>query len=457
MKNYIAFLIVAAVVALSQGATGQGNLPTPGGLSPIVGDMDNLPGMVTPQADLPPGADVPAMPDPAVDRMPSPHGAGESLADALSQDAFVPGQTMRMIECEPALVESTGTWLRRGFWYAEVDAVIFSRIWNANSVTLASEITGQTSDPSGFRARPIENGLLLDQTDPGADGLPRLTLGKFLFRDGENRDHMAELTWFGGGQWTQRGAIEALNVDGVGDGLQVSDIIDRSTPGNGAPGNPSFDGAAAMDYRYDGHLDSIEINYLVRQRMRRDQMILQPDGQWVRRATPSRTLSFLAGIRYLNARDAFAWNASGIPDANGNGARESGRYFVATDNNIIGTQFGGSFARETARWSLGLDAKIGGYWNAMDLNGSLDITGDVASVRYGGTDDNLSVVAEASLIGKWHITPRWSLRAGAEVLWVDSMALAPHQLTFLPSNSGVVVDTGGLVFLGTSIGVESYW
>src|SRR5690348_12712483 len=40
---------------------------------------------------------------------------------------------------EVAPIESTGTWLRRGFWYAETDAVIFNRIWFRKDLRLAAQ------------------------------------------------------------------------------------------------------------------------------------------------------------------------------------------------------------------------------------------------------------------------------------------------------------------------------
>src|SRR3954466_12954838 len=33
---------------------------------------------------------------------------------------------------EVAPIESTGTWLRRGFWYAETDALVLTRSWDRN-------------------------------------------------------------------------------------------------------------------------------------------------------------------------------------------------------------------------------------------------------------------------------------------------------------------------------------
>ncbi|MDC0936416.1 BBP7 family outer membrane beta-barrel protein, partial [Pirellulales bacterium] len=425
---------------------------------PVPNAFGDLPSLEIPTGDAP-GIDVGSIPDPAATS-----GNAPEIVQTPGRDddegvrTFVPGETVRMLELQPAITESSGSWLRRGFWYAEVDAVIFNRIWSPDGLILAEENTDTRTGAAGFPQNiPIANQMFIDDSDPGAEGLPRITLGKFLFRDEDNRDHVAELTWFGGGQWTQRANLQSITSDPNSGGLQVPSIIDRSNPSNTLPGNPSFDGATSMDFRYDSHMDSVEVNYAVRQRMHRDRMILKPDGRWVREATPSRTVGFIAGVRYMNLREALRWDADGIPDANSDGLRESGRYFVATDNNLIGTQLGFSAARESARWSLGFEGKIGGYWNAMDLNSALDITGGAAAARSNASDDNLSLVLEASLTGKWHLTPRWSIRTGLELLWVEGLALAPNQLNFIPGGYDVVVDTGNNVFMGTSLGVESYW
>ena len=37
---------------------------------------------------------------------------------------------------EVAPIESTGTWLRRGFWYAETDAVVFNRMWKRKDAAI---------------------------------------------------------------------------------------------------------------------------------------------------------------------------------------------------------------------------------------------------------------------------------------------------------------------------------
>jgi len=72
-------------------------------------------------------------------------------------------------------------------------------------------------------------------------------------------------------------------------------------------------------------------------------------------------------------------------------------------------------------------------------------------------EDDLSFVSEAQLMAKWHLRPNVSLRAGLEMLFIDSIALAPYQLNFIPGGYDQIANSGDSVFLGTSFGVESHW
>ncbi len=52
-----------------------------------------------------------------------------------------------------APIESTGTWLRRGFWYAEAEAVVWNRFWNRDSKFLAAQDVNVTN-PQFFPRPP---------------------------------------------------------------------------------------------------------------------------------------------------------------------------------------------------------------------------------------------------------------------------------------------------------------
>jgi hypothetical protein len=114
---------------------------------------------------------------------------------------------------------------------------------------------------------------------------------------------------------------------------------------------------------------------------------------------------------------------------------------------------------ETARWSITAGAKGGGFWNRMHMQSAFQV-GQSTIVNSGETDsteDNLSFVGEASLMTKWHLRPNISLRAGLEVLYIESIALAPFQVNFIPGGYSAIAAGGDNVYMGGSFGVESYW
>jgi len=126
-----------------------------------------------------------------------------------SVDQFVSGEQEYLI-CEPALLESSGTWLRRGFWYTEFDVVITDRIWRRDPFGLMAQVLGSSFVPLVGQV-PIGNSLIINGGRNGAAAAPRLKLGRFLFRDHKNRDHAVELIAYGGAQWSQNGRLESCS------------------------------------------------------------------------------------------------------------------------------------------------------------------------------------------------------------------------------------------------------
>ncbi|HYO26434.1 MAG TPA: BBP7 family outer membrane beta-barrel protein [Lacipirellulaceae bacterium] len=419
----------------SQGALGQELMAAPSNAG--AGDLPPEMGM---PGELPPGATLEGE-------------TIEPMADAYAQGAgefHAHHDPMHLPTSCPSLFESSGTWLERGFWYAEADYALINKSWDRKGLLFAFE--GSTSTAPGFQpglGQPgfgqvlALNTLLIDGSKPGADGMARVTLGRFLFRDERNRDHTAQVTYFGGGSWKQESSVQSSTAGG----LQVTDFIDRV--------NPSFDGAESMAFDYETGFDSIETNYVVKGRLGRDQMVLQPDGKWVRTAQTSQTLSFLAGVRYVNLTDALNITAERMEDV---AASEGGFYNVDTDNNLIGGQLGVGVSHETSRWSIGMTAKGGSFFNRMNLNSEF-LAGPELVPSRGSTDtreNNLSFVGEVQLLGKWHLRPNLSLRAGMEVLYVDSVALAPHQVNFVPGGYEPIADDGDIFCIGSSLGIEMY-
>jgi hypothetical protein len=72
------------------------------------------------------------------------------------------------------------------------------------------------------------------------------------------------------------------------------------------------------------------------------------------------------------------------------------------------------------------------------------------------SQDELSWLGEAEVLGRYHITPNSSLRAGLEFMVIDSLALAPRQINFIGGSNWI--ETGGNPwYIGGLLGFECYW
>jgi hypothetical protein len=406
--------VAAAQEALPPGSTGSGDLP------PAMGDS----------ASEAPGEASHAAPGETIEPI------AEGVADGTIAGSF----------------ESSGTWLSRGYWYAEGDYVLMNKSWDKKGLLFAFE--GTTSAAPGFTnptgaSQPgfgpvlTLNTVQIDGAKPGANGLAKVTLGRFLFRDYKNRDHDLQFTYFGGGDWKQNSRVEAATAGG----FNVNDFIDRV--------NPSFDGAQVMAFNYDTKLDSVESNYVVKSRLSKDQIVLQPDGNWVRQAHTSQTYSFLAGLRFLNLTDQLDITADRNPDV---ATSEGGFYNVDSKNRLLGGQLGVGVSQETSRWSIGMNVKGGSFWNRMHVLSDF-VAGTEAAPSTGtvnSTEDTIAFAGEFQVIGKWHLRPNVSIRTGLQMLYVSDIALSPHQVNFVAGGYPPIAGRDDIFCIGSFVGLEAY-
>jgi hypothetical protein len=329
----------------------------------------------------------------------------------------------------PSFTESTGTWLRRGYWSSEVDAVMMNRMWKRDDQVLAF-------DNQSLRS------LLLTRDSPGAESGVRLSLGRFLFRDQLNRDHQLEFSVFGGSEFSQHDTLTSRNG---GNTLGVVQLY------SGA--NPTFDGSRAMRIDYDSRFASYELNYRVKGRPARDRMEYLPDGHWVRRTNKGFARSYLIGLRHFDGVDRFSWSAENISTL----ANQNGRYDIDTDNDMFGLQLGHSLVYDSDRWSIELMGKGGVYHNWLVAETELAITNDANnSFTTYNSESKISFLGEVQLIARYHLRPNLSLRAGWEMMYLTNQALAPDQLTFSP-DEGRFSGKGDPFYNGALFGLEGYW
>jgi hypothetical protein len=407
-----------------------------------------------------------SLPSAGADELPLPSLPGESDQSVLMgptadhEQPFDGYQADGYAEFAPGLhdswhspdapIESTGTWFRRGFWYAEADAVVWNRLWNRDNKLFAAQ-DPDVNNPLFFfnfiQSLSTNRVLYVDGAHPGEDASVRATLGHFLFRDSKNRDHTVEFTAFAGGDWHQHRQISSSNPFG----LFVPFMIDG--------GNRSFDngngatqGSSHQQLDYSSHYSSFEGNYRVRQRLRRDRLVMDANGHWHRAANAGFVREYLAGLRIVEARDFLDWQAQDIEVLGADGS-----YLIRTDNDMFGLQLGAGFTYEGSRWSLGIQAKGGVYLNDALGRTTLDFTADDADdadLRL--RENQLSFLGEAKLLGRWHLTPSFSVRAAYEMMYLTSQALAPNQATFITDFSYLNTSQDPF-YHGASFGFEGYW
>jgi hypothetical protein len=366
-------------------------------------------------------------------------------------DPYHPSE--RGLWTELAPIESTGTWLRRGFWYAETDAVIYNRLWNRKDQRFAAEdpnvTIGPQSNPNtgqgtslGFDPRFLDTNrvLILNGGLPGQDIAARGTLGSFLFRDDHNRDHTIEFTAQGGGTWEQDRTMASV---------QPNDLF---VPFAQAGHNRTFNQSTTQSIDYASDLSGFEWNYRVRGRLGHDQLVMDANGNWHRSADAGFEKEYLVGLRFIDMGERFDWTATDIATAGADGD-----YRIRTRNDLFGYQMGTGVTYQAPRWSVGAFAKGGVFLNRATGDSRLNFTADDTNdFNLDMVENQLSFVGEFKLQAKYHVLPNVSLRAAYEMMLMTSQAIAPNQATFT-SDTTYLNTTANPFYHGASFGCDFYW
>ncbi len=348
---------------------------------------------------------------------------------------------------DPADVWSSGTYLERGFWYAEEEAVILVREFAKRNTLLALDNSGS------------QRTLQVRTRHPAAMANARITLGRFLFRDRNNWDHNFEATFFGLGREDQSSSVASLLSNGLivpsGEQISLFDFLNNLDLNNN-----SFDGSNRQSYSYRHRFNSLEFNYRAKQRMRRDKMVLNPSGQWARAASPTRTQEYIAGLRWFNTDEWMVWDAEASPASNGT----SGNMRIATRNDLVGGQLGAAMGQKWDRFSVNFTGKGGVFVNFARVNRSFIVVNEpavgapslLASSRQRAEEEAMAFIGSFQGLARYHILPNLSFRLAYEMMYVDSVAVAPFQITFTPAFNVVGLSAGNF-YQGVSFGIEGYW
>lgn len=337
----------------------------------------------------------------------------------------------------PAYPDTSGRWWRDGSWYGEFEFVVWHRT-RAHDGRLGVDLSGFLP---GQRQNLNRHGTSLGLA-PGAEG----TLGYILDRDLDNRDHSIEFTYLGFNNW------------------QAEDSLRAETPGSLrtpiAPQYGGFNFADTYSTIYRSSLQTMELNYRIRNRPARDRMIMGPDGFWSRELTPGHTQSLVLGISGLQVNEDFRWVSliDGVSPT-----VFSGNFHTHTDNTLIGPQIGGDLFDIHRGWYWGVRGKVGVYANFA--RGSSDIVVEDPNAPeipvHGHTTSQAAAgFGKLSVLTGINVNDHIMIFSSYDAAAVGGLAMAPDQVSFfgLMAATPPTIDIGGHIFYtGFAVGLEAYW
>jgi hypothetical protein len=179
--------------------------------------------------------------------------------------------------------------------------------------------------------------------------------------------------------------------------------------------------------------------------------------------SPAVSGTLLAGFRFTRLREDFRFQAIGEAE---------GRYDENIKNDMAGFQAGGDIwlhVRQGVR--IGAEGKVGLMNNHYTLDNTFS-TNPVAGVPPDFTEhfekDIPALVTEASADVVWDVCPSWSVRAGYEIFFLNSVLLAGENFNtgtvyngipgvLLPERVPFVNDQGHAFYHGAHLGAEFTW
>ena len=354
-------------------------------------------------------------------------------------------------EEDSALLYSSSSWFRRGFWYSQQDFVMMLRT-QVEEIFIASDQTLPVS-----LSRPQIS--MADANFTYEPGL-KLTLGRFLGQDVSNRDLSVEFTFFGLLEHSGNSELEALRPRGLDTALTEGFDFNLNFDGNGQPfgagtgivGIPvaGFSGVDRQTISYNTQFNSYELNAKLMGRPKRDRLALQPTGAWVRHAAASRIVSGLIGFRAISLAERFRYQ-SFTDDA------LVGDYAMGVSNDMYGPQLGCEFAEYNASWAVGGRFKAGGLLNFAERHDSVEVAGDGELARkHGANDEHLAVLLEAGAFAVHHFSPNFTGRIGYDFMYMTGIADAPNNASVAITFSRFEI-TNDAFYHGLSLGFEMLW
>jgi hypothetical protein len=186
--------------------------------------------------------------------------------------------------------------------------------------------------------------------------------------------------------------------------------------------------------------------------------------------SPKISGTLLGGFRYTQLDEQFHFQTQGLSAL---GAVESADYSVTTRNALAGFQTGGDvWLHVTQGVRIGAEGKVGIFNNRVKLKNYMASTPPIDSepeefpaVAEVFRHNQVAFLTEASVDIVFDVLPSWSLRAGYEVLYMNSIALAgenfntgsPYGLQNQVPRMPYIADQGHTLYQGAHAGLEYIW
>jgi len=345
---------------------------------------------------------------------------------------------------EPALAEmpvlaSSGKWFSSGYWYASAESLWYDRSRNKRVLVGIDDLDSRIQFTT--LAQPFD-------TAPGV----RATFGRSLGRDYLDRDRLIEFTYTGALLWQ--------GVDGWNSLTAAPTLISPL-----GPNVPGFNFANTYRTSLDSNFNSIEVNFRLRRRLGRDQLVMSPNGGWSRHAERGFLPGLILGPRLARVDEDF-WFRS-----RRNGVAPevfSGDYDITTQNWLLGMNVGGELVSQNEFYYWGLRGRAApaltfasAQQTVIGINNTNIPQNPIVPSPVFREDQNTQTspgfIGDLTLFAGWNVTPNFSLKVGYDFLWVAGIATATRQFNLNDIRQNPM-DAGGQTFYnGVSFGLEGSW
>ncbi len=412
-----------------------GDVGTGGSVSGSLLPDERIPTQALPApAPVPPGAtilsDVPLTAPPAELVEVSPRAADAMRIDDFSLD-------------EMPFEASSGHWFSSGGWYAGVESMWLDRSRNNQDVVVQDVdvvAPGRKTQNYETFGQPFD-------IAPGA----RITLGRSLGYDDVGRDRAVEFIYYGGMKWDDNDGWNALQ-----DGVLVTPLNYNA---------PGFNGGDRYTTSLNSDFNSWELNYKIRRRLGRDQLVMSPQGDWTRHAERGFLPGLIVGLRLAHINEFWNMTSSQLGPVPTPPAEFGGTYDITATNWMLGMNFGSELISQNEFFYWGLRGRVAPaisiastHQQATGINTVTDIEPQgTTDVIASGSQTGTGFLGDLTILLGWNITPNFSLQAGYDFLWVAGMATATRQFN-LNNKQFDDIDAGGQTFFqGLSFGFKGSW